>query len=337
MKVFESLRAGWCAISIEGGQLPGTYERRVLGESGRSVFVCITIPSRLPSICLYAPSNTLRSWRELETRGFRIVLSAATDHNIRNATRVKIELVNGSMADIFEQLCEQVVSEFVESTDDATGSEAAWRRLIHWQRFFETTDQNGLTAEEQTGLYGELAFIRRAILHKVDAARLIAAWQGPAKANQDFAFGPVAVEVKTTAAVNSTKVSISNIKQLDDNGIPLLALTHVSVDRRRGAGETLPQIIEEILEILVSFDGLSASRFSDCLLDSGYSNSQADLYEEFGFTLRTVRHFRVNDGFPRILEKDLAPGISGVSYTIELSAATDFLISDELIMGSLLE
>ena len=256
------------------------------------------------------------------------------DPQIRNATRVRIELITPSLMDIFERLCEQVVTDFVGSVDDAAGSQAAWRRLIHWQRFFEAADQYGLPAEAQIGLYGELVFIRHGLANNLNAGRLVSAWQGPARANQDFAFGRVAVEIKTTAAVNSTKVCISNIRQLDDNGIGLLVLTQVAVDRRKGTGETLPSIVADILSKL---DELSGADFINCLTDSGYVESQAHLYIEFGYTLRHVRHFRVTDQFPRILEKGLAMGISDVSYTVELSTATDHLISEETLMNALLE
>jgi ABC-type transporter Mla MlaB component len=327
MRVSEVLAEAWHDLENEDSRVPGTYERRVFSQSGKTIYLTLTRPAETGAIQIIAPQRALRGWQELETRGFQLKLEPIPKST---AVRIRIELLAAAFTHPFRQLCSDVIAQHLaHDTEDSAA--ATWQRITRWQRFFELTDDDGLSAERQIGLYGELFFIRRAIQNGSDAARILDAWQGPDGANQDFAFGPIAVEVKTSCNTRETQVSISNVRQLDDAGLASLFLCHLGTERRKGAGETLPEIVSHVREMLSEFE----ISFSDKLIASGYLEDNASLYTDYGYVLRNLSFYRVALGFPRILSRDIATGVSEITYVIELAAASNHLTSEHVLFSSL--
>ncbi len=69
------------------------------------------------------------------------------------------------------------------------------------------------------------------------------------------------------------------------------------------------------------------SVFNDRLLDASFMDGTPNEFDAWGFTPRQSEVFAVGDGFPRLLESGLPPGVSEVSYTLNLSAAAPFQIA----------
>ena len=118
---------------------------------------------------------------------------------------------------------------------------------------------------------------------------------GPALAPQDFAFGRAAVEVKTTTGAQPQLLRITSERQLDTTALDQLALFHLSLDAREGAGQALPELVAEIRNVLR--EPTAADVFEDRLFTAGYLDAQAGQYRT-GYTVRAAGIFLVGEGFP---------------------------------------
>lgn len=128
-----------------------------------------------------------------------------------------------AFADLFKHLCVDVVSAVLATDSEQRAVDALCSRLSRWQKFLEDA-AGGLSETRQTGLYGELYFLRRLLLAGCTPRRALDGWKGPLGTNQDFMFGRSAVEIKSTTANTDTVLVIANERQLDDAGISSLTL-----------------------------------------------------------------------------------------------------------------
>jgi hypothetical protein len=108
------------------------------------------------------------------------------------------------------------------------------------------------------GLIGELILLRQC-LHVSEGgpsrqADLVEAWQGWRFGGRDFRIGSHSIEVKTTQAANSIH-EFSGLHQLEPQRLPdgsneQLHILSVGLAPSTSMGESLPAIIESILEML---------------------------------------------------------------------------------------
>lgn len=331
MTVSDLLTKAWRELACEESRIPGTYERRVFAQTNRTVYVVVSRPSGVRGLCFIAPQGFLRAWREVQTRGFRVLLGPAHSNS---GMRAQIELASEAFGELFDRLCNEVAAAYLDGVTEEHGADAAWRRIVHWQRFFERTGGEGLSVEMQIGLYGELTFLRRCVQRGVPPGRSLSAWQGPDRKAHDFAFGAAATEIKTSAVVGETRVRIANLEQLDNEGFSALFLCHITVDRRRNVGETLPAIVAD-LELLVGSS--LKSTLAEKLTASGYSDLQMALYQEVGYRVRSTHYFTVASGFPRLIQATTPPGVIDVCYSVELATASDKLLTEDRCFEALAE
>ena len=113
-----------------------------------------------------------------------------------------------------------------------------WRELI-------SPGRSALDRAAETGLFGELTVL--GLLGVGDPVAALEAWKGPDDASWDFQLGARAVEVKTTASVSATSVTVSNIEQLDPQGLQSLDLVVVHV-REAADGQSLDDIIDSLVD-----------------------------------------------------------------------------------------
>lgn len=321
MTVSEILAGAWKALRNDVQPVPGIYERRVFAQSGYSLSVGISQPAGLSMLLLVVSRGAVRGRLEIETRGFKL---HTEPHNEPRYIRLRLEETHRSFADLFEQLCQDVVTTVLASSTEERAVEALRTRVAHWQRFMERAGE-GLSPNDQLGLYGELYFLKKLITAGCSAAKAIDSWQGPLAANHDFVFGEAAVEIKSTTSNSDSKVYISNERQLDDTGVDALFLGHLSFDRRDHTDATLPILVDEIA---AAIDSPLIPLFEDRLLAAGYHRSQAGLYVDVGYTERRLTYYRVSETFARIIPRDLKTGVQDVHYSVELAGATDCLLKD---------
>ena len=237
--------------------------------------------------------------------------------------------------DIFTSLGEDIARAVSNASEESGAANAFRRRLQQWQVLLQRTGTAGLTVEQQQGLYGELWCLRELLLPHLEPEVAVRAWLGPESADQDFQFvSGVAVEVKTTRSAEPQTLAISSERQLDDASWKALFILHISLDRAHGAGETLPQAIDALTSMLAFTPGALAA-MQDKLLTAGYLDLHTDRYRDVGYTIHTTHIYRVFDGFPRIVESDLAPGVGHVRYVISAAACLPFTANIETVAAEI--
>jgi len=244
------------------------------------------------------------------------------------AAFLEVSLSNKNYSDVFDVLLSDLVTAAVAAAEERRVGSAVAERIKHWQAFLKST-LDGLSPEALRGLYGELKVLHW-IGENLDFDQAVRYWVGPEGYPQDFHIHDTAIEVKTSAAKNPQSLLISSERQLDGTGLSNLFLWHWSVDERLSAGESLPNLIDEIRSNITH--SFSRDVFEDRLLSIGYLDIHAERYH-FGFAIRSSQLFDVKDDFPRLVESDCPSGVGGVSYSLQLGAMSSFAVD----ISSLLE
>jgi hypothetical protein len=226
-------------------------------------------------------------------------------------------------ARVFGPFVEDVATCLAEQLDDRAAVDSFVGRFEHWRRLLSGTTADGLGTDAAQGLWGEL-WVLRHLLHPAWSEEVVDAWTGPDRDDNDFRHRTVAIEVKTTRADHPETVRIDSERQLDNPPGTDLVLIALAVDaHRHGAGESLPAMVDACRALIGQH---RAAAFQDRLLAWGYSDTDRPLYEDRHYTLRSLDVFQVRDGFPRIVESQLATGVGSVSYRLALDACRGWQI-----------
>lgn len=309
-------------MEIEDSSRSGSYQRRVLVESPGVIYIGVSKPGNVRQVRFLFSTSARPA--EYELPDFRVLGLAEEVEGDRTAIRLHASQVGFN--EVFTSLVEDVARQIGQEPDEAAAAITLRNRLLQWQRLLQKDRWNGLTDEEQRGLYGELCTLEEVPLGIFTPSEALRCWTGPEGTSKDFQFrGAVALEVKTSLARPPHNITISSERQLDDTGLDALYLLHRLVDAQRGAGETLPTRVTQLRELLRS-DPAALALFEDKLEEVGYSDLQAGRYQGVGFTSRGAHLYRVVEGFPRLTEAHLMPGVGNVQYTISASACSAFQV-----------
>lgn len=266
-------------------------------------------------------------------KGLDISIAAGKIKSTSDVTLL-LELQQTDAIDVFTtfvaKVCEEMDS--LEKPEDAVRAVIAL--VDRWQKFFAGSSEL-LTDGRQTGLYGELYLIKKLFNHDIPLSTLIDAWTGSRRTNQDFEFGNVSIEVKSSAAVDATTVNITNIRQLDATGLDLLMLSHILLDARRGEENTLPDLIDELRIAIANKAPEQGLNFEEKLLQAKYRDEHAEHYATRSYSERSINFYEVKDDFPRLLEHDLPDGITKATYEITLEYCKPFLLSADHVYAKM--
>lgn len=242
-----------------------------------------------------------------------------------------LELQQNEAVDVFSVFVARVCEELDGITKPELAVKAVITLIEKWKEFF-AGGSDILSDERLTGLYGELYILQYFSTSGVDVGKAIKAWTGSKKTSQDYEFGSVAVEVKSTAAVDASKVNITNSRQLDDTGLEHLFLSHVLLDARQGEENTLSKLIDSIRQSIQKYSPETSLDFEEKLLAAGYQDKHAEQYSNRTYSERELVFYNVIEGFPRLLVDNLPVGVTKVSYEIALDACHDFIIENDKVI-----
>ena len=237
-----------------------------------------------------------------------------------------MELTDVRYGDVFAVLADDVAKAVASSATEKEGVAALIGRLKTWQKFLKRHGDGLLSEQEQTGLFAELYVLRELLARGMAASDAVAAWHGPWSGAQDFRFSSCSVEVKATASPGATSFEVSNLMQLDERPLPCLLVRHLALVKTESQGQTLPAMIGDITAAISKADTAAAIRFSDSLLEVGYSEAHRADYGRDGFVVHSDRQFRVEGDFPRIHADEVRSGVTACSYSVHLAACLPFLI-----------
>lgn len=308
----------------------GTLERRISTRSVCDLFVGVQKPANLRSLRVQFQSAAIPVLLELPRfHGLEVQQQSVSHHVI-----VTLQPASPAFSSVFTSLAEDITRHIGQLHDEGEAATSFFVRLLQWQRLLERGRAAGLTDEEQRGLYGELWFLREKVLPALSPTQSFASWAGPERAAKDFQFPGSAVEVKTTTARQHQHIQIASEKQLDDTGLNALFLCHLSLEASYGNGETLPQIVASVREAS-AVDGTAAQLFEARLFEAGYLDIHGGLYNSVGYLLRAASIYRVQDGFPKIVERDLRLGVGDVRYSISAAECQHYSASAEELRSAM--
>jgi len=243
-----------------------------------------------------------------------------------------VALKDARHSDLFTALAEDLARRITAVPDASARVAALVSGLSRWQKFLAARAE-GLGAEAQRGLWAELHFLRAELAQLVGAESAVGAWQGPAGSPQDFLLPKGAVEVKATSSKPPFVVPISSERQLDARGLPAVYLRHYALAEREGAGESLPTAVAATRAVVAASGAVEL--FEDRLLAAGYLDVHAPRYEARGWRIREMRDFKVDQGFPRLTERDLPSGVGSVQYSVALAGCEAFSIPVNVLRAEL--
>lgn len=316
------------------------------GKPGQRVHkrIDLSAPIKLHAACVFPHKNLMleigpikNAWlpegfKKPRIKGLSISLKSIEKIPGSDVTLL-LELQQNEAVDVFSVF----VSRVCEELDGITKPELAVKFVIalieKWKEFF-AGGSDVLSDERQTGLYGELYILQYFSTAGVDFGKTIKAWTGSKKTSQDYEFGSIAVEVKSSAAVDASRVNITNSRQLDDTALDKLFLARILLDTRQGEKSTLPLLIEILRKNIQITSPESSLDFEEKLLAAGYQDKHAEQYSNRQYLERELKFYQVIEGFPRLLVQNLPEGITKVSYEITLDACHDFIIENKKVIDA---
>lgn len=304
----------------------GLLIRRYSGEILADIFIALKQPEKVYCLATSISTNieiNITSFANLQ----EIQVEVVSDKNFIGKKLLIFKLINNQHKDIFSILCEDLILSVGNIADELQLVKQLLNRFEKWKSLFSKLGLNGLSPEEQRGLFGELYFLRKFLNHNNDFGKVLNSWVGTTNEIRDFQLNSWALEVKTTIGNNHQKIKISSERQLDISHLEFLYLYHLSLEKAQEGGESLPQIVFSIRQIL-QIDIISLNKFNAKLFEAGFFEHHFELYKNIGYHLRHESFYLVNGSFPRIQENDLREGVGDVKYSIIVSNCQEFIQSE---------
>ena len=226
-------------------------------------------------------------------------------------------------ADLFAQLCRNIMAVAAECPDEAAALSAAICRAWAWHSLLRSGGSGRLSETEQQGLFGELLMLRR-LIRRCGAATALAAWRGPLDEPKDFHLGELAIEVKTRRGGRHS-VEITSADQLDPAGVPrlILAASHLAPAGPETPGAlSLDAIVSDLRGELAATP--AAEQFDALLAAAGWSADGH--YNAPHWLALDTELYLVGADFPCVAASALPTGIDQVRYRLALDACTPFAL-----------
>lgn len=324
----------WDELSSDTSFTKGLLLRRYSGSVLPDVFVAIQQPEK--QLCI---ASSISESIEVNVFQFdnlqEIQIELIPDPNKKENRILLFKLTNNQHRDIFSVLCEDLIANIATETNERQLVKTLLNRFEKWKSLFIKIASEGLSPEEQRGLFGELYFIRKFILLNNNYPAVLNTWVGPASEVRDFQMANWALEVKTTHGNNHQKIQISSERQLDVTHVEKLYIYHVSLEKVQENGETLNDIINSISRIL-EFDIIALNRFKTKLYEAGYFDNHFAQYDSIGYFIRQDHFYIVENDFPRIQENEVRNGVGDVKYSIIISQCEAFIQTEQTVFENLI-
>lgn len=267
----------------------------------------------LPEKALVPPLD-----RYTSVRGWRVDLSPrAMRPNFISLIVTATERVYN---DVFNQMIDDVAAKLHRASANELVA-VLLARLNYWCRAFSLRPSGVLTVEQQRGLIGELTVLDQLLSVELTADRVIDAWKGPDREQQDFVFDSSVVAIEVKSVGSEDKVQIASEHQLNDAGLKACFLAIVRLTPSDDGGTSLKGVVSRIRGVIGGARDLD--RFNAKLMDAGYYDHHDKHYESPSY-MTSLTAYKVRQGMPRLVAPDLLPGVSGVQYAVSLASLTEF-------------
>jgi hypothetical protein len=305
------------------GDLNGGYVRlRIPTVTACALYASKNVDSGASALVLEVATSSLPGDMDLPRSTGFVVSAAVLSPGRGGRTRLILELADARYGDVFRSLCADLADRMAAATEESAAVRVLVSRLARWQSFLRAHGPEGLSLQVRRGLAGELCFLRDELLPRIGEAGA-ESWMGWSGANHDFQLPGSSIEIKTTVANTPHSFRVSNVGQLDDTSTPALHLCLTAINESENSGETLPEIVESVRQLLGAH---AADELDDRLLQTGLIPAHFHLYAvpRYGIRWRTL--YRVVDGFPRLLASALPLGVEDLEYAVSVAACAPFVV-----------
>lgn len=287
------------------------YSPEILSD----VYVALTIPEGSRCIAVSISEKSKESLSSL--KGYSDLLFNVIENTPGSkAYYFMIILSDLRSKDVFSVLSSDLITSCCELKNEGEVVDIILTRLAKWKGMFEKVWSDGLTPEEQRGLYSEIMLFKLMLENGQRVEYCYSVWNDPPRALHDFSTDTSAIEVKSTVKPSKTSIKISSASQLDTLLVSHLVLYHVVLTYDDANGKSLPELIDEIVRTYFKDSG-SISKFIVKLAMLGYHDRHKDKYLNHRMIVSDARFYKVSDDFPRIEGSSLSHGIDQVHYSIK--------------------
>ncbi|MDQ0076798.1 PD-(D/E)XK motif protein [Arthrobacter oryzae] len=241
-----------------------------------------------------------------------------------------LTLEDAKFSEVFMQLCGHVHEKVSEAATESAGLSTAMECFAEWRQLFQASKKRVLSMEECRGLFAELEFGFDVLGPTVGSSVVVEGWQGPYGSDQDFQFVDVHYEVKSRHA-STHALRIASEYQLDGDNIVLVTV-EVADSAKPLPGFTSLGDKVVLAKDSVALDDGDLEAFDSALDELGFDPND-EVYGRMYFSSRSYDYYIVSDDFPRITPRDLATGVAGVKYRLELTALDQFAIDADMALS----
>jgi len=233
-------------------------------------------------------------------------------HEGRTLLYADLRCLDSRLDMVFDRLVQDVVDQVEHSGKPPFA--VCKNVLEQWRDLLRRGDH--LTTEGVVGLIGELEMLQR--LAQVDPVAALDAWVGPRRTVHDFVTGEKAIEVKSSASLEGTSVSIHGLDQLDPVDLHALFLAVVHC-RPSDAAPTLDERLDSLMAI-----GVPRMPLLKAVEQAGYVYESRPAVST-RYRVAKVTVWRVDPAFPGLrrsaLPEAIRRGVSNVRYTLSTDSA----------------
>lgn len=329
----------WQELGNEACKISGHgILKRMIGKNKLCpMFLGIQQPGMKRTFILQVPKeNTVLPESISSSKGFHFNVMITGDEVKKGHVSLILTSIKTDYNEIFEIIADDLYTKLSDLDNTKEIVLVFLNRVRLWQKFFEKQSSDGLSEDAQKGLFGELHFLDNFVLTTPPYNWFLRCWIGSEGRQQDFQFGNISVEVKTTSAKQHQKLHVANEQQLDETTIKKLYLFYLSVSLIQNNESTIPALVRHMREKFKD-EPLSLDLFNSILLTRGYLDAHEPLYDHTGYAIRDFGFFVVKDGFPRIKEGDLMQGVGDVKYSISVDECMKYQVPENEFLLDMIE
>lgn len=223
---------------------------------------------------------------------------------------------------VFGRLCQDLIDATIPVRTQKELIALLVARLKLWEMLFSGAKDGLLSANQIRGLVAELLVLERIIgkglRGRTDA---VEGWVGPSRANRDFEYPGLAIEVKSISS-GRRGVTVTSLEQLASDGPLVLAAIPLTTCSRNDEEAICLNTLVGRIEGLISTDPVALALFKEKMILAGYVENPR--YEIDWFVFSGMRSFDVTEGFPRLVAGNVPKGVISAAYEIDLASISDF-------------
>lgn len=227
-----------------------------------------------------------------------------------------------------ETVFAEFVDEMLARVDTGVSCIAAIESTIEdFRTLLMQSDKKEVSANVVVGLVGELLILNRLLDLSAAGWR---AWRGPTGDRHDFRKNSSSLEVKSTIKTGNRTIEINGLDQLELPADGSLHLLHLTLEPVFGGSLSIHDLAASALR-----KADQPAKLRSLLEAIGCEDFDKPRWNRDSFRIQSESFYEVIEDFPRLTSSMLSAGvahagISSISYSVDLTYASNFLRTDEI-------